>query len=164
MYATLPKSWKEQNLVTQVKVDQDPEIVAMRRALTQEKTPAELSQIYSIADLPIPTTLENFLKSQKSKAEVEPTGKPLYKYNLEDMYNTLPKSLKTEVLVHSKVVEDPELLKERQELIKAKTPRELSVINGLEDFPLPTRIETMVRGNKRNLKSSGSKEQLGKRR
>lgn len=82
MYGTLPKSWKEQNLVTQVKVDQDPDLVAKRRALTQEKTPAELSQIYSIADLPIPTTLENFLKSQRNAMktdEIELPSKPIYK-------------------------------------------------------------------------------------
>lgn len=67
MYATLPKSWKEQNLITQVKTDQDAEIVAKRRALTQEKTPAELAQISSLADMPIPTALENFLKADHSK-------------------------------------------------------------------------------------------------
>lgn len=67
MYATLPKSWKEQNLITQVKTDQDHEIVAKRRALTQEKTPAELAQISSLADMPIPTALENFLKADHGK-------------------------------------------------------------------------------------------------
>lgn len=79
------------------------------------------------------------------------------------MYNTLPRSFKTEVLVSAKE-EDPELVRERQELIKAKTPKELSVIHGLDEFPLPERIETMVRPNKRALKSSSSKDQLPKRR
>ena len=84
--------------------------------------------------------------------------------NLEDMYNTLPRSLKTEVFVASRVIEDPEQLRERQELIKTKTPKELSNITSLDEFPLPTRIETMVRKKKRGLKSSSSKETLGKRR
>ena len=61
----MPKSWKEQNLITAVETDQDPEVIALRRELTQSKTPAELSQITSVADLPIPTALENFLKSAK---------------------------------------------------------------------------------------------------
>ena len=63
MYATLPKSWKEQNLVTKVKVEEDLDKLAERQKLTQEKTPAELAQISSISDMPIPTALENFLKS-----------------------------------------------------------------------------------------------------
>lgn len=82
VYATLPRSWKEQNLVLQVKVDQDPEVVAQRRALIQEKTPAQLAQISSMADLPIPTALENFLKSSGNKSckvEEENPSKPLLK-------------------------------------------------------------------------------------
>ena len=63
MYATLPKSWKEQNLITQTEVMEDLEELAKRQKLTQEKTPAELAQISSLADMPIPTALENFLKS-----------------------------------------------------------------------------------------------------
>ena len=81
--------------------------------------------------------------------------------NLEDMYNTLPRSLKTEVLVASKIIDDPEVLQARQELIKTKTPKELSVISGLDDFPLPTKIETLVRKNRRG--SKASKEALSKR-
>ena len=82
MYATLPKSWKEQNLITKVKTDQDPELIAMRRELTQTKTPAELAQISSMADLPIPTALENFLKSSKTQENGEdgkPASKPITK-------------------------------------------------------------------------------------
>ena len=81
MYATLPKSWKEQNLITKVKTDQDPELIAMRRELTQTKTPAELAQISSMADLPIPTALENFLKSSKNQenGEDKPASKPITK-------------------------------------------------------------------------------------
>ena len=47
MYATLPKSWKEQNLITQTEVMEDLEELAKRQKLTQEKTPAELAQISS---------------------------------------------------------------------------------------------------------------------
>ena len=68
MYATLPKSWKEQNLITSQKTETDPEILAARRALTQQKTPAELASITSFSDMPIPTALENFLKSEHKNA------------------------------------------------------------------------------------------------
>ena len=42
-----------------------------RRALTTSKTPAELAQISSIADLPIPTALEKFLKKPKPETETD---------------------------------------------------------------------------------------------
>ena len=50
-------------MITQTKIEQDPEILAQRRALAKEKTPAQLAQISSLAEMPIPTALENFLKS-----------------------------------------------------------------------------------------------------
>ena len=84
--------------------------------------------------------------------------------NLEDMYNTLPRSLKTELLTSSRVMEDPEELALRKELIATKTPKELSAITSLDEFPLPTKIETLVRKKKRTLKSTSSKESIGKRR
>ena len=73
LYGTLPRSWREQKLVTKVKVEEDEEVLAKRKALTETKTPAELAQMTSIADLPIPSALENFLKSdRKGKDPSEP--------------------------------------------------------------------------------------------
>merc|ERR1712223_2107537 len=92
MYATLPKSWKEQNLITKVKVEEDPLELERRRNLTQEKTPAELAQISSISDMPIPSALENFLKSDhkgKNAAEESTPRKPISEYTMDDMYATL---------------------------------------------------------------------------
>ena len=63
MKFTLPKSWRETKLLTGVKVEEAEAVLAKRRNLTETKTPNELSQITSIADLPIPSALENFLKS-----------------------------------------------------------------------------------------------------
>jgi hypothetical protein len=54
-----------------VKVEEDPEVLEKRRALTASKTPAELSQISSIADLPIPTALEKFIKKPKADTETD---------------------------------------------------------------------------------------------
>ena len=81
MYATLPKSWKEQNLITKVK-EESPETVARNKALTAEKTPAQLAQINSLDQFPIPEALENFLKAErKAKTAVDgaPPSKPLTK-------------------------------------------------------------------------------------
>ena len=65
LYGTLPRSWREQKLVTKVKVEENEDELARRKALTETKTPAELAQMTSIADLPIPSALQNFLKSEK---------------------------------------------------------------------------------------------------
>lgn len=73
-YMTLPKSWRETKLVTQVKVEQDHEELARRKNLTQSKTPAELSQISSLSDLPIPSALENLLKAEKKTKDDSSEG------------------------------------------------------------------------------------------
>ncbi len=83
--------------------------------------------------------------------------------NLEDMYNNLPRGLKQDLLV-SVTVDDPDVFAQNKALCEAKKPNELSIITGLDDFPLPDKIETLVRPNKRVLKNTSSKEQMGKRR
>ena len=52
-----------------MKVEEDPEVLEKRRALASSKTPAELAQISSIADLPIPTALEKFIKKPKTDTD-----------------------------------------------------------------------------------------------
>lgn len=64
------------------------------------------------------------------------------------MYNTLPKSLKSEVFVASRVIDDPELIAQRQEMVRSKTPRQLAQMSTLDDFPIPTRIENLVKKSK----------------
>lgn len=64
---TLSRGWKDTKLVTKVKVEPDSETLTLRRNLIQAKSPAELSQITSVADFPIPTALEHFWKSDKPK-------------------------------------------------------------------------------------------------
>ncbi len=78
-------------------------------------------------------------------------------------YEGLPDSLKAEVFVRSRVVEDPEVLEERREAVKSKTPAQLSRMSGLADFPLPEKIDTLMRPSKRNLKSTKQKEQQKRR-
>lgn len=70
----------------------------------------------------------------------------------------LPESWKeTKLLVRSKVEEDEDVLKSRQQLVESKTPAELGNISGLSDIPVPTRIQTLMRTKKRNLKSTEEK-------
>ena len=75
------------------------------------------------------------------------------------MYASLPRALKSEVFVASRVIEDPEILAQRQETVRSRTPAQLSRINNLDEFPIPTRIETLIK-SKRNLKSTADKESM----
>ena len=47
-FNTLPKSFKEQNIVTAIKENLDPEELARNQELTKSKTPAELAQVSRI--------------------------------------------------------------------------------------------------------------------
>ena len=78
-------------------------------------------------------------------------------------YEGLPESLKKEVLVRSVVEEDPDVLKERQDLVKNMNPGQLGNIGGLSDFPLPEKLDSMMRPSKRNLKSTKKKEETKRR-
>ena len=62
------------------------------------------------------------------------------------MYDNLPRSLKTELLVRTKVEEDEQVLKKRQEIVAANKPAELAQIGGLSDFPVPTALENIFKG------------------
>ncbi len=66
--------------------------------------------------------------------------------NLEDMYSNLPRSLKAEVLVRTKVEDDEDVLKERQNLVTTMKPAQLAQFNSLADFPMPARLERVFKG------------------
>lgn len=78
-------------------------------------------------------------------------------------YEGLPESLKKEVLVRSTVEEDPDVLKERQDIVKNMKPAQLGNIGGLSDFPLPDKLDSLMRPSKRNLKSTKKKEETKRR-
>lgn len=61
-----------------------------------------------------------------------------------DIYASLPRSLKKEVLVRSKIEEDENVLKERQAIVSTKTPAELSQIHSFAEVPLPKQIESWL--------------------
>merc|ERR1711971_1428843 len=64
-YNTLPKSFREQNIVTAVKENLDPEELARNQELTRSKTPAELAQIHSLSEFPVPENIKKFLTSER---------------------------------------------------------------------------------------------------
>merc|ERR1712223_834125 len=166
MYSTLPKSLKME-LAVSVKVNKDPEEVERRKKLCQERTPMELGNIGSLSELPIPAPIQNFFsKSDVADKPDKPKRKSMEEKRKRNLTtgtlltsDFIPESWKeTKLLVRAKVEEDEEVLKSRQQLVETKTPAELGQINGLSDFPVPTRLQTLGRSKKRNLKSTEEKE------
>ena len=157
-------------LVTKIKVTQDREKLAGRRALTESQTPAQLGNITSLGDFPLPTTLERFMKSSDKKpkaaapdADLE-EGKSGGGLNLEDMYSNLPRAFKSEVLVKSKVQDDEEKITQRRKMVDSMKPAELAQINSLGDFPMPSALENIFKGSDRPKPPSRKKQDLEEKR
>merc|ERR1712088_940188 len=152
-YNTLPKSFREQNIVTAVKENLDPEELARNQELTRSKTPAELAQIHSLSEFPVPENIKKFLTSEK-KADntqkepkkrrhsvTEPEGPP----ETFSLYSTLPRSMReTKLVTNVKVEEDEEVLRARQELVQNRTPAQLSAITSISDLPVPSKLTKMM--------------------
>ena len=163
-------AWGSTKLVTKIKVTQDQEKLAGRRALTESQSPAQLGNITSLGDFPLPTTLERFMKSSDKRpkaAAAEPeegkaSGGGL---NLEEMYSNLPRAFKSEVLVKSKVQEDEEKLAQRRKIVESMKPAELAQINSLGDFPMPSALENIFKsGGERPKPPSRKKQDLEEKR
>ena len=139
----VPETLKSEVLV-RARVE-DPELQKRRAELTKSCTVQQLSQINSFSEFPIPKTIEKVinqaveLRAQKADKTAGELNKPLG----EKLYDTLPRSMKSEVLVRVRD-EDPELQKQRQELTRSKSPVELSRINSMSDFPVPKNIENIL--------------------
>ena len=69
---------------------------------------------------------------------------PPRRWKTEDIYESLPGSLKSELVVRSREMDDPEELERRREMIRTQTPAQLSQINSISDLPVPKFIEKMV--------------------
>merc|ERR1712223_391660 len=152
-YNTSPKSFREQNIVTAVKENLDPEELARNQELTRSKTPAELAQIHSLSEFPLPDNIKNFLTSERkpdnTKKEpkkrrhsvTEPEGPP----EPFSLYSTLPRSMReTKLVTNVKVEEDEEVLRARQELVQTRTPAQLSAITSISDLPVPSKLTKMM--------------------
>merc|ERR1712212_62114 len=152
-YNTLPKSFREQNIVTAVKENFDPEELARNQELTRSKTPAELAQIHSLSEFPVPENIKKFLTSERkadnTKKEpkkrrhsvTEPEGPP----EPFSLYSTLPRSMReTKLVTNVKVEEDEEVLRARQELVQTRTPAQLSAITSISDLPVPSKLTKMM--------------------
>jgi len=148
LYNTLPRSWRTQNLVTSSKEMTDLDEIVKRKALIESKSPAELANISSLSDIPVPTKIkrmmspsEKLIAKQKDKENEEDVPKEPF-----SLYGTLPRSWKEKNLVTNvREIEDEEEISRRRALVESKSPAELSEFHGLGDFPVPTRIENIFK-------------------
>lgn len=153
----LPESWRETKLLVRSKVEVDESLLKSRQELVETKTPAELGNISSLSDIPVPTRIQTLLRPKKrtlkSTEEKEISKKVSGSAkSLPEMSGfTIPASLKSELIVTS-TVEDPEVVARNKELIKNKSVSELSKIRGLEEFPIPDKIENLFKGKPSDLK------------
>ena len=145
--------------------EEHPEVQRERMDLTRSKSPAELARISGIRDIPIPGlwTEHTLAKSEMKKhqkrfvlvgltfrfrsipfqfhllffsAEAEDAKKPS---SGERPSSNLPSTLTRPCVVRSKV-EDPELLRRRQEMQQSKSIHELSKISNVNEIPLPFKL------------------------
>merc|ERR1711936_63382 len=143
IYASLPRSLKDQ-LIVRTKVEENEEVLAQRQALVESNSPVELSEIHSLAEVPIPSRIEAWLHGSNASPDgtdnVSPMTLPRNKKELtEAVYRTLPTSLVQPCVVRSKV-EDPTVLLERQQLQQTKSIHELSKIRNLNEMPIPGNV------------------------
>ena len=129
---TIKKSINNQCLVRSK--FEDPIVQAERAALLKKKTVSELSQIRSFNEIPIASTLQQMMK-EKAKNEEE---KQLEKQQKTAVQDYIPEALKSQLLVTTKSGQDQEVLRERQDLVRCKTPSELGQVRSISDLPIPT--------------------------
>merc|ERR1711956_68970 len=153
IYNTLPRSWRTQNLQTNCKEVGDLDELVKRKELIESKSPAELANISSLGDIPVPSKIkrmmspsEKIIAKQKDHVDhVEDLPKEPF-----SLYGTLPRSWKEKNLVTSSVIEDEEIVSRHRALVETKSPAELSEFSGLGDFPVPTRIENIFKKSAAN--------------
>ena len=120
VYDKLPASLKSEVMV-RVR-QEDPEVQRERAELVKSKSPTELSQMTSLSDFPLPSTIEQYVRPARSSKEpgaVERKKRFRDKQrslSAKNLYDSLPRGLKTDLLVKSRM-EDPEVQKARAQLV-----------------------------------------------
>ena len=171
LYQTLPKSWREQNLVTSAKFLEDDDQAKSRRELVKTKTPAQLAEFNSFSDIPIPSRVKSILspserkiiahqnrQRRKSSSSSVTGGKiqasSIIAFKRENFNLSLPRSWKeTKLVTQTRDDLDLEEAKKRRLIVQSKSPKELAEIHGLEDIPLPSKVTTLFKQPKPDIKN-----------
>merc|ERR1712126_801493 len=88
--------------------------------------------------------IENLLAKKET---TEPTEKEEVKKEEKGpfkIYDSIPASLKSELLVSHTTSLDPEEAAAKMEFVRTHTPAELGQIHSLSDIPMPDIIETLL--------------------
>ena len=67
LFNTLPRSLRQQNLVTSVREIEDPKVIQERQELIKNYSPAELAQFKGITDFPVPSKITNLFEKKETK-------------------------------------------------------------------------------------------------
>merc|ERR1712228_327376 len=118
-FNTLPRSMREQNIITAVKENLDPEELERNQTLTKTKTPAELAQIHSLAEFPVPDKIKHLFEKSKQEINAKKETKKRRHSDSEpevpekfSLYATLPRSMReTKLITNVKVEADEETLR-----------------------------------------------------
>merc|ERR1711864_60204 len=104
------------------------------QTLTKTKTPAELAQIHSLSEFPVPENIKKFLtlekKEQTEKKQQTEKKEPKKRRHSEaeaegppepfSLYSTLPRSMReTKLVTNVKVEEDEDVLRAHQQLVQS---------------------------------------------
>merc|ERR1712037_877909 len=139
----------ETKLMTKSVVE-EPEVQAARAEVVKSKSVAELSQIATISDFPLPETIENlfsnktvdrkqYAPAERRKKINEAKSKSTQSLS-QGMYASLPRHFTMELAVKT-VEQEPDLVAERRELLASKSVSELSQVKSIADFPVPDIVQ-----------------------
>merc|ERR1719495_1704591 len=141
IYGTLTRSLKETKLITTItECEVDDEELLKKMEITKNQTPAQLAEIKSIKDIPVPDKIKHLLDRPAKLAEGDEKaggGNDDDDEPAESIYSTLTRSLKETKLVTTITeceVDDEELLK-KMEITKNQTPIQLAEIKSIKDIP-----------------------------
>ena len=155
---------------------EDPETMKQRRQMVQSRSVSELSQISGWSDIPLPSRVEKLLESsmtamkpslKKSKSgdNVAAADKDYYQLSPmaihDTIYSTLPRSMKSELLVKSRVEKSADVVQARRHLVQSKSIGELSQVRSLSDLPIPSTIENFLKKKSHEAEDDASSQCTG---
>ena len=97
-------------------------------------------QCQQVISPPCTHTLSFSSEQEESDSPVPPPRK----WRQEDIYDSIPASLKSELLVSHTTSLDPEEAAAKMEFVRTHTPAELGQIHSLSDIPIPDIIENLL--------------------
>ena len=133
----MPKSLTEAQCMVRSKME-DPEVQRERAEVVKAKSVHELSQITSLGDIPIPFARGSSASAVERKKRFREKQRSQSTKNIyEQLQDSIPGSMKSQVLVSCKTTDDPDVLEARRKAAQSKSVQELSQITSLSDFPVP---------------------------